>query len=108
MNTSEAEEIRSAVRDRYASAARSVADAPSCGAPGMGIDESFGAGLYAVDQTDDLPPAAVLASLGCGNPTALATLLPGQTVLDLGSGAGSMCCSRPVGSGRPARFTAWT
>jgi len=44
--------------------------------------------LYAVDEVADLPSAAVLASLGCGNPTALAELKPGETVLDLGSGGG--------------------
>jgi len=45
-------------------------------------------GLYAVDETSDLPAEAVLASLGCGNPTALADLKPGEVVLDLGSGGG--------------------
>jgi arsenite methyltransferase len=44
--------------------------------------------LYAIDEVSDLPQAAVLASLGCGNPTALAELKPGETVLDLGSGGG--------------------
>ena len=44
--------------------------------------------LYAIDELADLPSAAVLASLGCGNPTALAQLKPGETVLDLGSGGG--------------------
>ena len=83
-----AEQIRTAVRDRYATAARTVSEHPSCCAPDAGIGEGFGAGLYAVDQTGELPPSAVLASLGCGNPTALAELLPGQTVLDLGSGGG--------------------
>ncbi|MGO8870163.1 MAG: arsenite methyltransferase [Acidimicrobiales bacterium] len=88
MTTTDAEQIRTAVRDRYAAAARSVTDAPPCCTPDTGVGEGFGAELYAVDQTGDLPPAAALASLGCGNPTALATLLPGQTVLDLGSGGG--------------------
>ena len=45
-------------------------------------------GLYDVDETSDLPAEAVLASLGCGNPTALADLQPGEVVLDLGSGGG--------------------
>ncbi len=83
-----AEQIRAAVKDRYASAALAVAQPSSCCSPDPGVGEGFGASLYAVDQTGELPPAAVLASLGCGNPTALATLLPGQTVLDLGSGGG--------------------
>jgi arsenite methyltransferase len=83
------ESIRAAVKERYASAALSVSSAPSsCCGPDLGVGEGFGAGLYEVDQTGDLPAAAVLASLGCGNPTALATLLPGQVVLDLGSGGG--------------------
>ena len=87
--TEEADSIRSAVRDRYASAALAVSSAPSsCCAPDLNVGEGFGADLYAIDQTGDLPPAAVLASLGCGNPTALATLVPGQIVLDLGSGGG--------------------
>jgi len=83
------ESIRSAVKSRYASAALSVtASGASCCGPGAGIGEGFGAGLYEVNQTDELPARAVLASLGCGNPTALATLSAGQTVLDLGSGGG--------------------
>ncbi len=83
------ESIRVAVRDRYASAALSVsAGAASCCSPDLGVGEGFGAGFYSVDQTGELPAAAVLASLGCGNPTALATLLEGETVLDLGSGGG--------------------
>ena len=55
-----------------------------------------------------LPAEAVLASLGCGNPTALAELKPGEIVLDLGSAAASTCCSRPSASARPARRTAST
>ena len=50
--------------------------------------ETFGAGLYAVGDRDELPDAAKLASLGCGNPTAVAELHEGETVLDLGSGGG--------------------
>ncbi len=81
--------IRSAVKERYASAALSVStSSASCCSPDIGIGEGFGAGLYDIDQTDELPAAAVLASLGCGNPTALAVLSPGQIVLDLGSGGG--------------------
>jgi len=87
--THDAETIRSAVRDRYAAAAV-AAQTPSCCGGGSTIPAggSFGASLYDVHQTGDLPPAAVLASLGCGNPTALATLEAGQVVLDLGSGGG--------------------
>ena len=48
----------------------------------------FGSGLYAADEQGELPPEALLASLGCGNPVAVADLRPGETVLDLGSGGG--------------------
>ena len=83
------EAIRTAVRERYAAAAV-AADTPSCcgGGSSVPVDVNFGAKLYDVADTGALPPAAVLASLGCGNPTALATLEAGQTVLDLGSGGG--------------------
>src|ERR1035437_9461520 len=84
-----ADTIRDAVKERYASAALAVsASTSSCCGPDIGVGEGFGADLYAIEQTGELPPAAVLASLGCGNPTALATLEPGQVVLDLGSGGG--------------------
>ena len=84
-----ADTIRDAVKERYASAALAVSTSTSsCCGPDIGVGEGFGADLYAIEQAGELPPAAVLASLGCGNPTALATLLPGQVVLDLGSGGG--------------------
>src|SRR5207237_3765632 len=53
-----------------------------------GTDDPISSNLYEADETRDLPADAVTASLGCGNPTALLTLEPGQTVLDLGSGGG--------------------
>jgi arsenite methyltransferase len=94
------EEIREAVRERYAAAARAV-DAgteATCGEPGScgcGPDliseeqlVSFGSGLYTNGEQQELPDAAKLASLGCGNPTAVAQLNEGETVLDLGSGGG--------------------
>lgn len=81
------EEILSAVKMRYASAALSVTET-SCCSPEIPVGLVFGSQLYTVEETGALPPAAVLASFGCGNPTALATLLPGHTVLDLGSGGG--------------------
>jgi SAM-dependent methyltransferase len=87
MTTHDAETIRTAVRERYAAAA-TAAQSPGCCGPTGGAGEGFGAGLYDTAQTGDLPPAAVLASLGCGNPTALAELAPGEVVLDLGSGGG--------------------
>ncbi len=88
MTINGAEQIRSAVRERYAAAATAVTQSTSCCSPDVGAGQGFGAELYLIEQTGDLPAAAVLASLGCGNPTALATLEPGQTVLDLGSGGG--------------------
>jgi arsenite methyltransferase len=60
-----------------------------CGsAPACGRDNPITSNLYTANATASLPPEAVLASLGCGNPTALAQLNPGETVLDLGSGGG--------------------
>jgi arsenite methyltransferase len=91
------EELRERVRERYAGAARSVrggAKASCCGSAGeRGLDsEAIGVdwtgGGYSFDELGGLPQAAGAASLGCGNPTALATLSPGEVVLDLGSGGG--------------------
>jgi len=85
-------QIRESVRDKYAASARRVAAAsdhgcgPSCCRAG-GADPVT-SNLYAADDVADLPAAAVAVSLGCGNPTALARLNPGETVLDLGSGGG--------------------
>jgi arsenite methyltransferase len=59
-----------------------------CGDSGGQVDEAFGACLYGADERSELPADALLASLGCGNPTAVAELREGETVLDLGSGAG--------------------
>ena len=80
------------VRDKYARAARAAAEhrpadeaATCCGPSG---EIAFGEGLYDAADRQSLPEAAVLASLGCGNPTAVAELRPGETVLDLGSGGG--------------------
>jgi SAM-dependent methyltransferase len=81
--------IREVVRDRYAAAARTVSVAGCCGgrAACAGADP-ITSGLYAEGEKSGLPEKAVLASLGCGNPTALAELKEGETVLDLGSGGG--------------------
>jgi arsenite methyltransferase len=77
--------IHEAVRDHYARAALKVLESEtSCCSDEPGI----GSELYSVLEREDLPEAAVLASLGCGNPTAVAELRPGETVLDLGSGGG--------------------
>jgi SAM-dependent methyltransferase len=100
-----ASRIHEAVRERYAEAAVAAANATSpektaglsdalascCGPDGCPDDLSspiFGAELYAATDRASLPNAAVLASLGCGNPTAVAELCEGETVLDLGSGGG--------------------
>jgi arsenite methyltransferase len=92
--TTGAEELRDQVRRRYAEAALAVTDAgvsAGCGSGSCcpdGAGDGFGEALYAADERGELPDAAVLASLGCGNPTAVADLREGETVLDLGSGGG--------------------
>src|SRR6266851_4562460 len=103
--------LREAVRARYAAAASAVGQAPATSAESALTVLDAGGGccgttshtgccgtsssasvitqdLYAIDEVAELPSSAVLASLGCGNPTALAELNPGETVLDLGSGGG--------------------
>jgi len=83
-------ELKDAVKDRYGKAALKVIEGGSpccCGSNAASIDP-ISAGLYDAAQTAGIPAEAVLASLGCGNPTALAQLEPGETVLDLGSGGG--------------------
>jgi len=82
--------VRDEVRRRYAEAALAATEgAGCCGGGGCAPDGAvFGGGLYEAGDRDELPEAAVLASLGCGNPTAVAELREGETVLDLGSGGG--------------------
>jgi arsenite methyltransferase len=77
-------DLREQVRQRYAEAA----SGGGCGCGDCCTDGSFGEALYGAAERDELPGAAVLASLGCGNPTAVADLHEGETVLDLGSGGG--------------------
>jgi arsenite methyltransferase len=91
-----ADELREAVRRRYAESARAVIEGTgdcgcgsgSCCADGESDAAKFGEALYDAEQRNELPEPAALASLGCGNPTAVADLREGETVLDLGSGGG--------------------
>ena len=94
-------DVREQVRERYARAATAVAqnqqnaltvlDEPCCSSASCGTDEvevAFGSGLYSADEHGELPAEAIAASLGCGNPIAVADLRAGEKVLDLGSGGG--------------------
>jgi arsenite methyltransferase len=92
-----ADELREEVRRRYAESAQAVTDGTGgCGSgrccddsrAGAVGSETFGEALYDAEQRGELPEAAALASLGCGNPTAVADLREGEVVLDLGSGGG--------------------
>jgi len=86
-------ELKDAIREKYADAARRAGTGGAaccgsgCGCGTAGADP-ITSNLYPAAEITGLPPEAVQASLGCGNPTALAELRPGQTVLDLGSGGG--------------------
>jgi len=100
MHTTDPDAIREAVRSRYAAAATAVSSATAqagccgsnsaadscCGGPST--KDVITSDLYSIDEMNELPSAAVLGSLGCGNPTALAELKSGEVVLDLGSGGG--------------------
>jgi arsenite methyltransferase len=84
-------DLREQVRSRYAAAASAVRDSAaqaSCCPDPAETDARFGSSRYAQMERDNLPVAAVAASLGCGNPTTVADLRPGERVLDLGSGGG--------------------
>jgi arsenite methyltransferase len=125
MTSTADDELRRQVRERYAAAATAVStgQARGCGtgtaatadtccgatdsggccstAPATGeVDESFGTALYSDDEQGELPAEAMLASLGCGNPVAVADLHAGERVLDLGSGGGIdvLLSARRVGS----------
>jgi arsenite methyltransferase len=83
--------VKEVVKQRYGQAALRVTNGRSscCGGPSsVSCVDPISAELYDAAQTQGIPQEAVLASLGCGNPTALATLNPGEVVLDLGSGGG--------------------
>src|SRR5690242_21478673 len=100
MTSTGQDELREQVRERYARAAITVLDTGEggcgcgsgsgscCGPTALEVDDAFGSALYSQMDRDGLPVAAVAASLGCGNPTAVAELREGEKVLDLGSGGG--------------------
>ncbi|MFD9865502.1 arsenite methyltransferase [Streptomyces alboflavus] len=82
-------DLRETVRRRYAAAAQAAeARTGCCGPEPVEVDDTFGGALYPADERSTLPAEAVAASLGCGNPTAVAELREGERVLDLGSGGG--------------------
>ncbi len=80
--------VQDAVREKYGEIARSVGKTGCCGPSACGCGDPITSNLYSDGETAGLPAEAVAVSLGCGNPTALIDLEPGQTVLDLGSGGG--------------------
>ncbi|MCC6931387.1 MAG: arsenite methyltransferase [Gemmatimonadaceae bacterium] len=106
------EALRATVREKYAQAARRAVEgnAPSCGCGtsccgGDGeVWDPITTDLYEAGEVEGIPATALLASLGCGNPTALAELSPGEVVLDLGSGGGIdvLLSARRVGPGGKA------
>jgi arsenite methyltransferase len=105
--TRQDEELKAQIRVHYAerAVAASQSQPCSCGCscgPAAAVEpmDDVARSLYSVDETSALPAEAVLASLGCGNPTALAELKPGEVVLDLGSGGGIdvLLSARRVGS----------
>jgi arsenite methyltransferase len=87
-------DIQRAVKEKYGAIATSVRASSAasktgcCGPTACGCGDPITSNLYSAAERGDLPAEAVAASLGCGNPTALLPLEPGQTVLDLGSGGG--------------------
>jgi arsenite methyltransferase len=100
-------ELKAQIRDHYAERAVAASQSQPCGCgcscgPTAAVEpmDDAARALYSVEETSELPATAVLASLGCGNPTALAELLPGEVVLDLGSGGGIdvLLSARRVGS----------
>ena len=98
------EEVRENVRRRYAAAAHAAADGTECGCGPVSLSDEHGTHVFGSGLYEDQPPhagvqAALSASLGCGVPTAVADLHEGETVLDLGSGAGAdvLISARRVG-----------
>ena len=98
-STQQSDDLTAAVKERYGAAAQRVlsgeglpaqccASSGCCGGAASASCDPISSNLYVSGETSELPDAAVLASLGCGNPTALAELRAGEVVLDLGSGGG--------------------
>ena len=118
--TTTTEQLREQVRERYAAAIiitrtgdgrcdDSCGDGGSCCGPtALEVDDTFGSALYAATDRDSLPVSAVAASLGCGNPIAVAELRQGEKVLTSARAAGSTCCCRPGESARLGPPTAST
>ena len=84
----ERQQIHDAVQDKYGAIAKARGALGCCGPAPCGCGDPITSNLYSDEETGAVPDTAVAVSLGCGNPTALAALEPGQTVLDLGSGGG--------------------
>jgi SAM-dependent methyltransferase len=80
--------VQDAVREKYGEIARAAGTSRCCGPTACGCGDPITSNLYSSAETAGLPEEAVNVSLGCGNPTALVDLQPGDTVLDLGSGGG--------------------
>jgi arsenite methyltransferase len=106
MTINDADQIRTAVQERYAEAARNASSCcgSSCGPTPISDADPFGRSRYDDAARAELPEEALAASLGCGNPTMLAELRPGDVVLDLGSGGGIdvLLSARRVGPGGKA------
>ena len=110
-------DIRETVREKYAAAARAAsaasADAGCCGSGSVTCGPAdaegvFGRALYGEASSTGIPEAAINASLGCGVPTAVADLHEGETVLDLGSGAGADVLISAWRVGPTGRRSVWT
>jgi SAM-dependent methyltransferase len=82
------QQIRESVQEKYGAIARAKGAVACCGPAPCGCGDPITSNLYSATETASVPDDALRVSLGCGNPTALAALVPGQTVLDLGSGGG--------------------
>lgn len=104
-------DIKQVVKERYGQAALKVRGGVSgcCGAKSSSACDPITSNLYDSSQAQQIPEEALLASLGCGNPTALVSLNPGEVVLDLGSGGGIdvLLSAERVGPGSRHLGIAW-